>query len=253
MFCACHGRGDIAGCIGGLGSIRFTCPFTFCCDFHRWCFSPKKTWDDLGEQASKLISNDPKIWGWQEIAACTKAMTVEKEPVALLVAEHTWLRLSKTRKQYRNIKPSTNPTLELVVWLGDLRMKIQGPRVTLLFSLTSLMSSKQILAFLDTSVSDFPSPKTRYSFQKIQLVTNGNSNYSGRSPRVLSHQPWHGKSMAQSFWKWNPFHASKIFNHQSFLWRCLKYGTWVYSSCYRLAVCPAGTIIGRAASCPVDR
>ena len=74
-------------------------------------FFTKKTWDDLGEQASKLISNDPKIWGWQEIAACTKAMAVEKEPVALLVAEHTWLRLSKTRKQYRNIKPSTNPTL----------------------------------------------------------------------------------------------------------------------------------------------
>ena len=110
-----------------------------------------------------------------------------------------------------------------MVWLGDLRMKIQGPRVTLLFSLTSLMSSKQILAFLDTGISDFLSPKTRYSFQKIQLVTNGNSNYSGRSPRVLYHQPWHGKSMGQSFWKWNPFHASKIFNHQSFLWWCLKY------------------------------
>ena len=48
LFCACHGRGDIAGCIGGLGSIRFTCPFTFRCDFHRRCFSPKITWDDLG-------------------------------------------------------------------------------------------------------------------------------------------------------------------------------------------------------------
>ena len=59
LFCACHGRGDIAGCIGGLGSIRFTCPFTFRCDFHRRCFSPKKRhgmiWDNKLQSSFQMI------------------------------------------------------------------------------------------------------------------------------------------------------------------------------------------------------
>ena len=170
---------------------------------------------------------------------------------------YLWLNIpgSGCRKRGNNIETSSPQQIQhswaggLTRWFADENTRTKGHSAVFL----DLFDAKQILAFLDTSISDFLSPKTRYSFQKIQLVTNGNSNYSGRSPRVLCHQPWYGKSMAQSFWKWNPFHASKIFNHQSFLWRCLKYGTWVYSSCYRLAVCPAGTIIGRAASCPVDR
>lgn len=249
LFSACHGRGDIAGCIGGLGSIRFTCPFVSVVTFTGDVFDPKKhgmIWDNKLPSLFQMIQ---KCEAGKKLQHALRQWLLEGN-----LLHYLWLNIpcSGCRKR-GNIETSSPQPIQhswaggLTRWFAAENTRTKGHSVVFLDLLD--VKKIRILPFLDTSISDFLSPKTRYAFQKIQLVTSGNSNYIvARVPEFCAISPDMANQWHRAFG--NEIHSMHI--HASFLWRCLKYGTWVYSSCYRLAVCPAGTIIGRAASCPVD-